>query len=270
MPNPMSRRLLSRRELRFVSRGATVVVTAGLLAVGAWLTPWSPGAMDHAADLAAHGDTQAAIGVYLDIADGKGFPQTRADARWAAAWLASVDAERPQQAVDLLRDFTRKHPDDPRVAQAWGRLGTMYSLYLHDDVRAAEAWQAAAASGPDHEDAGDWLLDAGIAYSDAGLAPRAVEVLTLAAAHPDTAVAAQLALGRLALGTDPATAYDHYSRALRQATEPADASLARLGIATALESLDRVDQALAELGSGDPGDAALTRRRARLEARDRR
>lgn len=270
MASSISRRLLSRRELRFVSRGAVVVSLGGLLVAAAWLTPWSPGAMDHAADLAAHGDTQAAIDVYLDIADGRGFDSTRKQARWSAAWLASVDSAQPQQAVELLRDFTQRYPQDPLTARAWDRLGAVYSLYQRDSLRAAEAWQAAALVAPEHDDAGRWLLDAGLAYADADLADRAHDLLSQAATHPTQAVAAHLALGRLSLSTDPATAYGHYSSALGQADDPRDVSLARLGIATALESLDRVDQALAELEQGDSDDDALNRRRARLQARDRR
>ena len=270
MPSFVSRRLLSRRELRFATGGALSVAAAGLLGAALWLSPWSPSALDRAADLAARGDTDAAIQVYLEVAHGPGFASTCKQALWQAAWLASVDTDAPQRGVELLRDFTARYPADPLAAQAWDRLGTMYSLYQGDAVRAAEAWEQAAAVSPALPDAGRWLVDAGLAYADAALVERADRALSTATAYPDHAVAAHLALGRLHLASDPATAYDHYGAALGLARTEEDASLARLGVASALESLDRVDQALAELEGGDQDDAALNRRRARLQARERR
>lgn len=270
MPSFISRRLLSVRELGFASRGAIGLALVGLLATGAWFSPWSPGAMDHAADLAARGDTDAAVGVYLRVADGPVLPSMARDARWQAAWVASVDTTQPQRAVELLRDFTSRYPADPLAAQAFERLATLYSLYQGDPVRAAEAWESAAAVSPASPDAGRWLVEAGLAYSDADLPERAATALRAATAHPSQAVAAHLGLGRLLLAQDPAKAYDHYTAALGLARDEQDTTVARLGMASALEALDRVDQALAELEGADGSDPAVARRRARLQARERR
>lgn len=268
-PRTTLSRLLLPRELRFVSRGAALVLVGGALFGGFWLSPWSPMGLDRAATLAASGETDRAVAAYMEIADGPGFPATRLDARWQAAWLASVDPTDPQRAVDLLRDFAQREPDTLRTAHAHERLGTLYRLYLGDLVRAAEAWQQAAALAPAAPEAGHWQLDAGLAYLDAGLPDKAAEPL-LAATQTAEAVPAHLALGRMFLAEQPTLAYEHYSAAVRLATDEADRSLARLGAATALESLDQVDEALAELEAGGDDDRVLQRRRARLEAREQR
>ncbi|RME28155.1 MAG: hypothetical protein D6798_03010 [Deltaproteobacteria bacterium] len=259
--------LLYPDELIFVLRRGILVALVGLLAVGAAFSRWSPLSLDRAAALAAGGDAAAAVDAYLEIARSAVSPKVRDDAAWQAALLASVDGHDPQRAVELLRSYAHTHPDTDRAAQALDRLGTLYQLYLQDPIRAAEAWQAAAAAAPDSPRVGRWQLDAGLAYLDAGLRDRAAAALQEAADHDSTFVAAKLALGRMALVDDPAAAYDHYSQALGRAQVDADRSLARLGIATALEALDRVPQALAELEDGDD-DPALQRRRARLQARD--
>ncbi len=259
--------LLHKHELRFVLGRAALVAALGLVALGTAMSPWSPLALDRAASLAAGGDDTAAIDAYLDLASTAGSQQARDDAAWKAAWLASVDAGDPQQAVELLRSYADAHPATARAATAQDRLGTLYQLYLQDPIRAAEAWQAAAQAAPDAPDVGRWQLDAGLAYLDAGLRDRAAAALDEATGHDSTFVAAQLALGRLSLADDPASAYDHYTLALGRAGTDGDRSLARLGVATALEGLDRVGQALAELEDSDD-DPALQRRRARLQARD--
>jgi len=269
MALPISFRLLSRRELRFATRGALGVGAVGLLVAAFWLSPWSPGALEHAAQLAAMGDTDQAIDVYLDVANGPAFAGTQRDARWSAAWLASVDDGDPQRALLLLRDYATRYPADPHAAQAWERLATLYRLHMHDPVRAAQAWDHAAAVSLSSPDAHRWKLEAGLAWIDAEQPERALVSLRAAAINPAQAPAAWLAMGRLQLSQDPAAAYDAYSKALTTSACEADASLARLGVATALESLDKVDQALAELDAGDRQDPALQRRRARLQAHER-
>jgi hypothetical protein len=105
--------LLSRRERRFVTRGMVRLGLVGAVAVGAWLSPLSPGPMMHAGDLAAAGQVDAAVEVYLHAAQQHLLPSTRLQAHWAAASLASVDTTRPQRAIDLLRDFVQTHPGQP-------------------------------------------------------------------------------------------------------------------------------------------------------------
>lgn len=268
MRTDLSSLLLSRRELRFVTRGMVRLGLVGALAVGAWLSPLSPGPMMHAGDLAAAGQVDAAIEVYLHAAQSHLLPSTRREAHWAAASLASVDTTRPQRAIGLLRDFILQHPGHLESAQASARLGTLYLLYQHDPVRAAEAWGQAVAIAPQDPQAGQWLLDAGLVLSDAGLNDQGLAQLQRATQHPTQAFAAHFAMGRMTMALDPATAYGHYSAATRAATEEADQNLARLGAASALEALDRVDQAVAELSAVDSDQPELQRRRARLLAID--
>ena len=266
----ISRRLFSRRERAFAARGALSVLGAGMLFGAFWLSPWSPGAQGRAGSLAASGQTDRAIEAYLDIAHGPACTAHQREALWQAAWLASVDPHDPQRAVDLMRGYVEAWPVSEHSAMAYERLATLYRLYLTDPVRAAEAWEKGAELLPASPDAARFQLEAGLAFVEAGLTERALPLLEAAAREPGQQVAAQLALGRITLPVDAARAYDHYAQALATAKDPADASLARLGAATALEALDQVDQALAELEGGDPADPALQRRRARLEARERR
>ncbi len=268
MRTDLSSLLLTRRELRFVTRGMVRLGLVGALVVGGWLSPLSPGPMMHAGDLAASGQIDAAIDVYLHSAHSHLLPSTRREALWAAASLASVDTTRPQRAIDLLRDFVLQHPGQAETAQASARLGTLYLLYQHDPVRAAEAWGQAVATAPQDPQAGQWLLDAGLALADAGLSEQALTQLQRATEHPAQAFAASFAMGRLTMTVDPALAYGHYSAAARAATDGSDQNLARLGAASALEALDRVDQAVAELSAVETDEPGVQRRRARLLAID--
>ena len=114
------------------------------------------------------------------------------------------------------------------------------------------------------------MLDAGLAFADAGDLDNALSSLRIAATRTEQAVAAHLAQGRIHLQRDPAQAYADYDAAFRAGAEVEARRLAHLGMATALEYLDRRDAALAELDEaledGDT-DAALQRRRNRLRAR---
>lgn len=260
--------LLTRRELRFATRGMVRLGLAGALAAAGWLSPLSPGPLIHAGDLASSGRTDAAIEVYLHAADTQLLASSRLKARWAAASLASVDTSHPQRAIELLRGFVAEHPEDPLAAQALARLGTLYLLYQHDPVRAAEAWDQAVAIAPQDPSVGQWSLDAGLALADARLDEQAMVQLNRAATHPEQAFGARLAMGRLMLANDPVAAYEHYSAAARAAGNETDASLARLGAASALEALDRVEQAVAELSEAEADEPGVQRPRPRPLAID--
>jgi hypothetical protein len=114
------------------------------------------------------------------------------------------------------------------------------------------------------------MLNAGIALADAGDSDNALRALNVAKSRPEQAVAANLALGRLHLQRDPAQSYSDYDAAFRAGASGESRRLAHLGMATALEYLDRRDAALAELdevAEDGEADAALERRRNRLRAR---
>lgn len=262
--------LLSRRERRFLVRGMLgSAVVAGLGVLG-WLSPLSPGPLLRAGDLAAEGRLDEAVALYEHTAERHWLAPIRADAAFAAASLASVDEQEPQRAVLLLRGFVAAHPDDQRVAEAWERLATLYLLFQHDPVRAAEAWQQAALAAPQDPRAGRWLLDAGLALADASLVERAEAVLELARAYPEQAGPAALTLGRLALKTDAGRAYRYFSEAAASSLGPAERELARAGMDSALEAMDRQMPALAEALPANGEDSGASLRRAGRAARSRR
>ena len=260
---------LPRGELRYLLSLGGIVVGLATATVGLWWSPWSPVVLDRAAVHLAEGDVDGAVGDYLALADGLAFESVRAEALWRAALLTAVDRGDVQGGIDLLRAYKARFPDASHVGEADAQLASLYQQHLGDDLRAGEAWESAAASDPGHPEAGAWLVDAGLAYAHAGLVERAAEALGAAARHQGQRVNAALALARLHLPTDPAGAYAWYDTALMAGASGEAARLARFGMATALEQMDRAEEALAELDSvaGEEDDEALQRRRTRLRAR---
>jgi hypothetical protein len=235
-----------------------------------WASPLSPVSLDNSALQAASGSPAVAVDTYLEKADGWGTSLQKGEALWRAAELAHVELSDPTLATSIIEDLIVRFPKHPRVADAHARVAWIHSVHNQDPVRAGTRWIAAAAVAPSHPDAGRWMLDAGLAFAAAGDSGRAMIALAKAANRPDQAVAARLAQGRMRLATDPAQAYVDYDAAFRAGATGEDRRLARLGMATALEHLDRREQALAELDEAveeGMSDAALRRRRKRLQAR---
>lgn len=261
------RQLLSSREFRFLGSGLAAAVALSGALVGFWASPWSPGALDRPALMVASGDASGAAASFERLARGWGPESTREEAFWRLTLLTTVELDQPQRGAELLREYMEIWPASVHEAEALARLGVLYSQRMDDPVRAAESWQAAAAAAPDSPEAGRWLLQAGRALARAEQPDLAEPVLLAATAYPGAAPAAWLALGHIHLTEDPATAYEQFDAALRAAGNGPEGRLARLGLATALERLERRDAALAEvdeaLAEGDP-DPALERRQQRL------
>jgi tetratricopeptide (TPR) repeat protein len=261
---------LQDSEQRYLLRGVGSAV--GL--VCAWMLFWtssiSPVALDQTAARAAAGDAEGAVEAYLAQANSIGRDSTKGEALWRAAVITHVSLNRPDEAADHLETLIEHHPDHPRIVDAHARMGLIHRHHHGDPIRAGMRWVAAASNDPGHEDAGRWMLDAGLAFADAGDVENALAALEVAASRPNQAVAAWLAQGRLQLQRDPAQAYTDYDLAFRAGAEGEARRLAHLGMATALEYLDRREAALAELEEvveDGEADAALTRRRNRLRAR---
>ena len=257
-------------ERRYLLRG----VGSAMALLGAWLVFWlspiSPAALDRTASRAAAGDASGAVEAYLAQANSFGRSSSKGEALWRAAVIAHVTLNRPQQTVSLLERLIETYPNHPRVVEAHARMGMIHRHHHGDPIRAGMRWVAAASVDPGHEDAGRWMLDAGLAFADAGDVENALAALEVAASRPQQAVAAWLAQGRLQLRSDPAQAYSNYDAAFRAGAQGEAGRLAHLGMATALEYLDRREAALAELEEvveDGEADAALKRRRNRLRAR---
>ena len=260
---------LSKSERRYLWNGVGSAVAIVAAVVGLWASPLSPVWMDSGAVKAGDGDPAAALEAYLDQSDW-GPASRRGESLWRAAVLADVHLDQPGRSMALLEQLIETLPEHERVADAHARVAQIHRLHHQDPVRAGTRWVAAASVAPHHPQAGRWMLDAGMAFAEAGDLARANTALDRAAVRPDQAVAARLAQGRLHLRSAPAKAYADYDAAYRAGASGEAKRLAQLGMATALEYLDRREQALAELEDArDEGvtDAALQRRRDRLWAR---
>jgi len=247
--------------------GSVVTVVAAVLF---WTSALSPAHLDRTAAKAAAGDVHGAVQDYLSQANSYATVRARGEALWRAAVLTHVAKAEPQTAVDLLEQLIERHPSHPRAVDAHARIAMIQRHHFGDAIRAGTRWVAAASIDPGHVDAGRWMLDAGIAFADAGDLDNALRALRVASTRSDQAVAAHLAQGRIQLQRDPAQAYADYDAAFRAGADKEEQRLAHLGMATALEYLDRRDAALAELDEvveDGEADAALERRRDRLRAR---
>ncbi len=261
---------LSIRERRYLWTGVGTALATVVALVGLWASPFSPVSLDNSALQAASGSPSDALEAYLEQADSWGSEHQRGEALWRAAVLSQVELADPDRAGEIIEDMITRFPSHARVPEAHARMAWIHSVHHKDPVQAGTRWVAAAAVAPSHPDAGRWMLDAGLAFAEAGDTGRAIVALAQAATRPDQAVAARMAQGRMRLSTDPAQAYVDYDAAFRAGATGEDKHLARLGMATALEHLDRREQALAELEeAAEDGlnDAALRRRRTRLRAR---
>jgi len=261
---------LPKSERLYVLRGVTVALSIVICAVVFWRSPMSPASIDRTAAQAARGDVDGAIASYLDQAESWASSARRGESLWRAAVLTHVAQDRPVESEAMLERLIEQFPEHARVVDAHARIALIHRHHNGDPVRAGVRWVAAASIEPAHPDAGQWMLNAGIALADAGDSDNALRALNVARKRPEQAVAANLALGRLHLKRDPAQAYSDYDAAFRAGASGEARRLAHLGMATALEYLDRRDAALAELDeAAEEGevDAALERRRTRLRAR---
>ena len=261
---------LPKNEQQYLLRGVGTALVLVLACVSFWSSPMSPAALDRTAAQAAAGDVDGAVSAYIDQANGLNSVERRGEALWRASVLTHVALSSPQHAVDLLEELIERFPEHPRVVDAHARIALIQRHHDGDAVRAGMRWVAAASIDPRHVDAGRWMLDAGLAFADAGDFDSALRAFRIAEARSEQTVAAKLAQGRIHLLRDPAQAYSDYDAAFRSGADQEAQRLAQLGMATALEYLDRRDAALAELDEvieeGD-ADAALERRRDRLRAR---
>jgi len=261
---------LPEAERRYLLRGVMTAMAVVVAWIVFWVSPISPVALDRTAARAAAGDAEGAVAAYLDQANAYGRTSSRGEALWRAAVITHVTLEQPERAADLLETLIERYPEHKRVVDAHARMGLIHRHHDGDPIRAGMRWVAAASVDPAHPEAGRWMLDAGLAFADAGDVEHALSALQVASSRPQQAVAAWLAQGRLQLQSDPAQAYSDYDAAFRAGADGEARRLAHLGMATALEYLDRREAALAELdevvGEGE-ADAALKRRHNRLRAR---
>jgi len=273
--------LLHIRLALYLGSGAIGFTALGLSVLGYWWSPASPLIRDEPALLMSVGDVEGASQAYLEQASGWGSDSEREEALWRAARIEAVELRSRKRAIEILEDFQDAWPDSEHRADAFALLAELYepaqqirseseSQAAHDARvrRAARTWKRAVAADPEHAQAGDWLVRSAVLWTEVGQLQRADATWRMASAYDDRRIEALMAIAGTQLADAPARAYRGFSHVLSEASSQGDATLARLGMATALERMERymdaeeaIDLALSE----DLDDPALAQRKRRLE-----
>ena len=273
--------LLHIRLALYLGSGAIGFTALGLAVLGYWWSPASPLIRDEPALLMSVGDVEGASHAYLEQASGWGSDSEREEALWRAARIEAVELRSRTRAIEILEEFQDAWPDSAHRADAFALLAELYepvqqvrsetesqTAYETRVRRAARTWKRAVAADPEHPQAGDWLVRSAVLWTEVGQLQRADATWRMASAYDDRRIEALMAIAGTQLADAPARAYRGFSHVLSEASSQGDATLARLGMATALERMERymdaeeaIDLALSE----DLDDPALAQRKRRLE-----
>jgi tetratricopeptide (TPR) repeat protein len=253
----------------FLGSGAAGFVLAGVAVLLFWWSPASPLSRDEPAIKVSEGDIRGAADAYLVQSTGWGSDSEREEAMWRAALLEAVELGASRKAIQLLEEFQRTWPASDHRADGVALLAELYVENPKLQRKAAQTWEYAARIAPDHPHAGDWLVRGAETWTGLGKIARAEATWRLVSRYPEHEVAAWMAIAGARLPDSPERAYEAFRQVLKRNPYPGDAALARLGMATSLERMERyleaeetIDLALAE----DLDNPTLTQRKRRLEA----
>ncbi|MBN1335984.1 MAG: tetratricopeptide repeat protein [Deltaproteobacteria bacterium] len=274
MKTGLGSRLFATLGARLGSRGLLALgLVVALLPVPVGFGPWSPFALDRVHSRLAAGDVRGAAEVCERVTRFGSTPGIRRRARYELALLQATNLGRPQEALDTLHSLLgHLPPGHPLESDALKLLAETLPRATDRQDLAAQSWEMAARRVADPDRRDPLLLAAANAWEDAGEASRARLVRGRVATGGGTAEArAWLAIGRTWLGDgQPARAYEAYRQGLDRSASDADARMARLGMALALDELGSADEAAAELevAQQEEGlDAALEVTRKRVMRR---
>lgn len=173
-----------------------------------------------------------------------------------------------QESHALFSSVLEDWPASPHAAEAHAGLGLlMEKQQSADSLLVAEAFRSAALLDPEAEEAGRWWMRAGEHFQRANQSDDAEYAYTQCiVTYPSCADTALIAVANLHLvdGTLD-LALEYYQKAT-EASDPATARLARMGVSVTYEHLGDLDSALAEL---DEDEDASKERRLRLFQRQR-
>jgi len=215
----------------------------------------------------------------MEQAVGWGSDAEREEALWRAAMLETVELGHRRKAIELLLDFQKTWPNSKHRADGFAHLAELYAPDQNEKLsrfqrkerskKAAKTFELAANTAPEHPQAGAWLVRAAGIWTALEEETRADATWRKVSQYEEYRVAAMLSMANTILPESPEQAYRAFSEILAENPTGGDATLARLGLATALERMERyseaeqtVDLALSEAGT----DPALTQRKRRLEA----
>ncbi|MFK7929947.1 MAG: tetratricopeptide repeat protein [Myxococcota bacterium] len=251
----------------------TVVGVFGLgaiLAAAVWFTPGSPAVLWRADAAAAQGSSATALTLYDDVAQSGWWVSLRERALRRSATLLSTELADPGRASERLEVLLALSTDPSARARIRTRQAHLH-LAQRDVDAAARSFLSAFSADPESPAAGQRLVLAARTFGEAGQAEQADrlwnEVADRFAGHRATA---RLAQARVAL-TDGRTerALALFDQALSSSRGPDVAAAARLGIASSLERLGNLDEAIAEIDQVDlPGDVRDRRLDGLMNRRD--
>lgn len=253
LPQPLSQPAHRTRLLT----GPALVGIAGLALVLAalWVVPGSPVTLWRADAAVGTASTATALALYDDVAEYGWTVSHRRLALQRGASLLATQLARPVQARQRLeRSLTLMDSASAR-ARMHEQIGLLWSV-TRDHELAARSLVAAVEAAPASPHAPERLTLAARAATEAQRHDLAAALWSrLSEQYATHQSVAGLALGRLALSAnEPERALRHFDDAVAFARSSDQRAAAKLGVATSLERLGNLDEAIAELDSVDlPG-----------------
>ncbi|MEN0068147.1 MAG: tetratricopeptide repeat protein [Myxococcota bacterium] len=252
-------------QVAAVGLGLTTALTAALL----WLHPASPTALAWGDLAVGRGRPQIAVRAYDQVAHRHPYPEVRAKAllRSARVWaveLGNSDEARLRYEWALPLPL----PTHERAAMLDHLAQILDDAGRHRD--AAQRFREACDLDPDSPNAVTRLVRAARAAARGG--DRATADRTwrrLAETHPQAAGRAWLGRANLELEQGHTVgALRFYERAVDHGVEASVTAVARLGIATCLERLGDLDEAIGQLDEADLPRSIREHRESSIRARD--
>ncbi|MBX2797259.1 MAG: hypothetical protein KTR31_06325 [Myxococcales bacterium] len=234
-----------------------------------WFHPASPIALWRGDVAMGNGRPLAAVAAYDAVGTAHPAAAVRAEALRRSALVWAIELDRPDEArlrYEWLLPLPMEHAQRADVLDHLGRL-------LVDEARFSEAAQRLREShdlNPEAPRAADRLVRAAQAAAAAGQAKEAERIWRrLARKHPALAARAHLGRGHLRLQRgDAVGALALYELAEDSSFDPDVASVASLGVATCLERLGDLDNALLQLDDADLPSRIRAQRRSSIRARE--
>ena len=198
-----------------------------------WMSPWSPAIPHRARQKVLQGDVNGAIDLLTWHAEHAFADEDRHESLWYSAQLASLKLNDRQKAIGLLRRCLTEETF-PYAVDAHAQIASLL-IDVQPEI-AIQHWQQAIAHDSEHEKVGEWWLRIATTYEKLASPvsqedrdnltedkKEEYEKLAIIAwnevIHDKTREnMAHLALGRLNLYRDPASAQKHFQEARETGT----------------------------------------------------
>lgn len=255
----------------WIHRGALVLAVAAIGLVWLYMSPRSPMALWRADFAASFGHPVEAVRVYDRVAEVHRSEDVRNKALRRSIVLWSTELGDAEEALERTEKVLESGMSDVDRAR-WLALSAELAMDLDRPEDAAAHWRHAHDLDPQSPQAPLRLSLAGRAALVAGKPSLSEQIWKqLAKRHPAYSGNAHIERANLRLMRDDVQgARSFYERAAEESFDPDVATVARLGVATCLERLGELEQAVAELdrASGLPFEVR-ERRSAAILSRER-